>query len=182
MARQGQLKKNTKAPPARGRGAGTADGQSTGHPHWPALAATVPRMAGAGEVTGPGRTGAGLQGTWALEEERQARLLGWATRAVDATASQMGSSLQGAPHDIRKPRECRRSLQPRRRPCGPVPGDGGGQDSLRHGGPLLLGHLGQQHRRQRLEEQQKGHGEGEGGGWAIGKRGSWDVGSWGAAS
>lgn len=101
-----------KAPPARGHGAGTADGQGTGHPHWPALAAAVPRMAGAGEVTGPGRTGAGLQGTWALEEERQARLLRRATRAVDVTAPQMGSSLQGAPHDTRKPRKCRRSVQP----------------------------------------------------------------------
>lgn len=65
----------------------------------------------------------------------------------------------------------------RRWPCGPVPGDGGGQDNLRQGGPLLLGHLGQQHRRQQLEEQQKGHGERKGGGWAIGKRGSWDGGA-----
>ena len=71
MARRGQLKKNMEAPLARGHEAGTADGQSTGHPRRLELAATVPRMAGAGEAMGPGRTGAGPQGTWALEEERQ---------------------------------------------------------------------------------------------------------------
>lgn len=32
----------------------------------------------------------------------------------------------------------------------------GRTDDLGQGGPLLLRHLGQQHRRQRLEEQQKG--------------------------
>lgn len=81
-------------------------------------AVTVLRMAGAEEPMGPGRAGAGPQGPWASKEERQARLLGWATREVDASPQEppqplwMGSSLQGAVHDMRKPRDCRRSLHP----------------------------------------------------------------------
>lgn len=142
MARRGQLKKNMEAPLARGREASTADGQSTGHPYGPALTATVLRMAGTGEAMGPGHMGAGPQGTWALEEERQGHQ-GSGRHSPSGWAAALG-----ALHDTRKPHESRRSLQPKCWPCGAVPGDRGWQDNLRQGGPLPVGHPGQQHRRQ----------------------------------